>query len=167
MLTMVDQCRIVYEGVKLCTKVLRETLSKYANNGGSVQNCVRRCEGRHYLSMLTMADQCRIVYEGVKGYIILVCQQWWISVELCMKVLKETLSQYANIGESVFCTFLDETKSYDRVNYVKLFKLLVHSMLPPVNVQFLLNMYTSHVCRVSWNRVCLVPFSVLNGVKQG
>ena len=40
-------------------------------------------------------------------------------------------------------------------------------MFPPVRVRFLLNMYTSHVCRVSWNGICSVPFSVLNGVKQG
>ena len=40
-------------------------------------------------------------------------------------------------------------------------------MLPPVSIRLLLNMYTSHVCPVSWNGVCSVPFSVLNGVKQG
>ena len=53
------------------------------------------------------------------------------------------------------------------VDYVKLFQLLVDRMLPPVSVRLLLNMYTSHVCCVSWNGVCSVPFSVLNGVKQG
>ena len=77
---------------------------------------------------------------------------------MCTMVLKETLSYYANNGGSVFCTFLDATKAFYRINYVKLFKLLVHRMLPPVSVRFLLNMYTSHVCRVSWNGDCSVPF---------
>ena len=72
-----------------------------------------------------------------------------------------------NIDGSVYCTFLDATKAFDRINYVKLFKLLVDRMHPPVSIRFLLNMYTSHVCRVSWNGVCSVPFSVFNGIKQG
>ena len=63
--------------------------------------------------------------------------------------------------------FLDATKAFDRINYVKLFKLLVDRILPPVSVQLLLNMYTSHVGRVSWNGVCSFLFSVLNGVKKG
>ena len=82
-------------------------------------------------------------------------------------VLKETLYYYANNGGSVYCTLLDTTKAFDRVNYVILFKLLVDRILPPVSVRFLLNMYTSHVCPVSWNGVCSVPLSVFNGVKQG
>ena len=79
----------------------------------------------------------------------------------------KTLSYYSNNGASVFCTFLDATKALDRVDYVKIFILLVDRMVPPVSVRLLLNMYTTHVCRVSWNGVCSVPFSVLNGVKQG
>ena len=63
-------------------------------------------------------------------------------------VLKEILSYYANNGGLVFCTFLDATKAFGRVDYVKLFKLLVDRMLPPVSVRLLLNMYTSNVCRL-------------------
>ena len=66
----------------------------------------------------------------------------------------------------MFCTYLDATKAFDRVNYVKLSNLLVHRILPPVRVRLLLNMYTSHVCRVSWNGVCSVPFTALNGVSK-
>ena len=85
---------------------------------------------------------------------------------MCTMVLKETLYYYANNGGSVYCTCLDTTKAFDRVNYVKLFKLLVDRMLPPLSVLLLLHMCTSHVCPVSWNRVCSVPFSVFNGVTQ-
>ena len=89
------------------------------------------------------------------------------STNICTMVLNETLSYYANNGRSVYCTFLDATKTFDRVDYAKLFKLLVHRMHPPVRVRLLLNMYTSHVYRVSWNGICSVPFTVRNGVKQG
>ena len=67
----------------------------------------------------------------------------------------------------MFYTFLDAMKAFDRYQYIKLFKLLVDKMLSPVRVRLLLNVYTSHVCRVSWNEACSVPFSVLNGVRQG
>ena len=51
------------------------------------------------------------------------------STNMCTTVLKETLSYHANNGGSVFGTFLDAAKAFDRVNYVKLFKLLVHRMV--------------------------------------
>ena len=79
----------------------------------------------------------------------------------CTMVLNETLSYYADNGGSVYCTFLDATKAFDRVNYIKLFKLLVDRLLPPIIFRLLLNKYTSHVCRVSWNGVCSIPLSVL------
>ena len=63
--------------------------------------------------------------------------------------------------------FFDTSHVFDRINYRQLFKLLVHRMLQPVGVRLLLpNMCNSHVCRVSWNEVCSVPFSVLNLVRQ-
>ena len=80
------------------------------------------------------------------------------STNICTMVLKETLSYYANNDETVYCTFLDATKAFDRVDCVKRFKLLVDRMLPPVSVRLLLYMYTSHVCRVSWNGGCSVRF---------
>ena len=89
------------------------------------------------------------------------------STNMYMMMLKESLFYYANNGGSVYCTFLDATTAFDRVDYFKLFKLLVDRMIPPVSVRHPLNIYTSHVCRVSWIGVCSVPFSVLNGIKQG
>ena len=67
----------------------------------------------------------------------------------------------------MFCTFLNASKALDRINYVKLFELIAHRMLPPVSVWFQLYMYTSRIFRVSWNGICSVALPVLNGVKQG
>ena len=82
-------------------------------------------------------------------------------------VLKEAISYYINNDSSVFCTLLDATKAFDRVEYVKLFKLLMVRDIPPVSLRLLLNMYTCHDTRIAWNDVCSESLSVLNGVKQG
>ena len=47
-------------------------------------------------------------------------------------VMKETFSYYAANKGNVYCTLLDATKAFDRVNYCKLFRCLVNRQLPPV-----------------------------------
>ena len=81
--------------------------------------------------------------------------------------LKEAISYYTNNGSSVFGTLLDATKAFDRVEYVRLFKLLKAKDIPLVSLKLLSNMYTCHGTRIAWNGVCSESFSVLNGVKQG
>ena len=89
------------------------------------------------------------------------------STNMCTMVLKESIAYYFNNGSSVFCTLLDATKAFDRVEYVKMFKLLLDRKLPPVCFRRLVNMYTSQVTRVEWNGVSSDYFSVRNGVKHG
>ena len=62
---------------------------------------------------------------------------------------------------------LDATKAFDRVEYSKLFRLLMSRNLPPVIIRVLLFMYTHNSARVMWNGVTSKCFAVLNGVKQG
>ena len=64
---------------------------------------------------------------------------------MCTMVLKEAIAYYVNNGSSVFCTLLDATEAFDRVEYVKIFKLLLDVKLPPVCFRLLVNMYTSQV----------------------
>jgi len=45
-------------------------------------------------------------------------------------LLKETVSYYVNNDSPVYCTFLDATKAFDRVEYSKLFRLLIRRKLP-------------------------------------
>ena len=40
-------------------------------------------------------------------------------------VLKEAMAYYHCNNSSVFCTFLDASKAFDRVNYCKLFRFLL------------------------------------------
>ena len=42
------------------------------------------------------------------------------STNMCTMVLKEAINYYISNGSSVFCTLLDATKAFDRVDYCKL-----------------------------------------------
>ena len=53
-------------------------------------------------------------------------------------VLKETISYYVHQNSSVFCTFLDASKAFDRVNYCKLFRRLMERGLPPYIIRVLI-----------------------------
>jgi hypothetical protein len=82
-------------------------------------------------------------------------------------VLKETISYYVSNNSSVYCSFLDASKAFDRVHYCKLFRLLVKRGLPPCIVRILINLYTVNQVRVLWAALASDYFSALNGVKQG
>jgi hypothetical protein len=56
------------------------------------------------------------------------------STNMCTMVLKETISYYVNNQSSAYCTFLDASKAFDRVNYGKLFRLLIRRDLPPCKI---------------------------------
>ena len=47
------------------------------------------------------------------------------STDMCTMVLKESIAYYFNNGNSMYCTFLDASKAFDRVEYSKLFCLLI------------------------------------------
>ena len=59
------------------------------------------------------------------------------------------------------------TKAFDRIQYCKLFRKLIHRKLPITVVRFLLNMYTSQRARIVWNNQYSDWFEINNGVKQG
>jgi len=64
-------------------------------------------------------------------------------------VSKETISHYVHQNNRVFCTFLDASKAFDRVNYCKLFRILVERGLPPCVIRILINMYIAQQACVS------------------
>ena len=86
---------------------------------------------------------------------------------MCSTVLKETLSYYNRNNTTTFCSFLDATKAFDRVNYCKLFRLLIERGIPACFVRILIKLYTCHSVRVSWAGFASDYFTAINGVKQG
>ena len=89
------------------------------------------------------------------------------STTMCSMIMKETISNYINAKSTVHCVFLDATKAFDRVEYGKLFNLLVKRDMPPHVIRVLLNLYTGHQVRVMWNGITSSSFRVSNGVIQG
>ena len=89
------------------------------------------------------------------------------STSMCTMLMKESIAYYINNDSSVYCTLLDATKAFDRVQYCKMFRLLLEKGLPPICIRLIMNMYTNHSARIAWNGICSPPFSVKNGVKQG
>ena len=75
---------------------------------------------------------------------------------LCTFALKEALSYYATNQSNVFCTFLDATKAFDRINYCKLFGLLLKRDLPACILRVFICFYTNNFVRVPWWLVWLV-----------
>jgi len=61
------------------------------------------------------------------------------STNMCNIVLKEAIDYYTSNSSSVFCTLLDATKPFDRVDYCKLFRSLTERDLPPTVLRLLLN----------------------------
>jgi hypothetical protein len=65
------------------------------------------------------------------------------STSMCTMILKEAISYYVKNNTFAFCTFLDASKAFDRVNYCKLFKLLINRGLPAIFVRFIIKLYTA------------------------
>ena len=85
----------------------------------------------------------------------------------CTFVANEIIQYYLNNSTNVYAVLLDASKAFDRVNYVKLFKLLLKRNLSPVVTRFLANLYTSQTIRVKWGNSTSDQAHVSNGVKQG
>ncbi len=62
---------------------------------------------------------------------------------------------------------LDASKAFDRVNYCKLFRILLEKNIYHLYYRLLLNMYVSQKLSVRWQSTHSSYFNVSNGVKQG
>ena len=66
----------------------------------------------------------------------------------CTFVVKEAIQYHLNNSTDVYTILLDASRAFDRVNYVKLFKLFIKRHLCPTVARFLANIYTSQCIRV-------------------
>jgi len=82
-------------------------------------------------------------------------------------VLKESISYYVHHQSSVFCTFLDAFKAFDRVRYCKLFRLLVSRQVPALINRVIIQFYVGNFVRVQWCGILSDYFLACNGVEQG
>ncbi len=89
------------------------------------------------------------------------------STSLCTSMVQETISYYVHNGTNVYSFLLDANKAFDRVNYWKLFRILINRGFCPMYSRLLLIMYTNQKLRFRWNSEFLELFSINNGMKQG
>ena len=81
--------------------------------------------------------------------------------------MQEVVDYYSRNGSSVYLIMLDASRAFDRVQYTKLFRLLISRGMCPMYARLLANMYTHQYLRVKWNSVFSDMFDICNGVKQG
>ena len=88
------------------------------------------------------------------------------STSLCTWVVTETVNFFTNRGSPLFLGLLDLKKAFDLVKLSKLFDKL-SDKIPPIMIRFIIFMYTSQSCHVTWNGIRSDEFSISNGVRQG
>ena len=89
------------------------------------------------------------------------------STSRCTFVVKETVQYYLNGGSIVYGMLLDASKAFDRVQFIKPFRLLLSRGLCPVLCRLIATPYTNRTSRVKWGSSFSETFSISNGVKQG
>ncbi len=67
----------------------------------------------------------------------------------------------------MYMLLLDATKALDRVQYWKLFDLLIKGDVCPLVVHLILNKYFISTAVVTWDSVKSDQFKLCNGAKQG
>ena len=81
--------------------------------------------------------------------------------------LRETMSYYINNGSSVYCSFLDASKAFDRLVHAGLFLKLMDRQIPLIFLQIIITWHEGIYCRVKWDDHYSEWFPVLAGVRQG
>ena len=89
------------------------------------------------------------------------------STTQCTFVLNEIIDYYLRHDSSIYLVLLDASQAFDRVQYVKMFRLLIQRGICSLTARLLANMYTNQSLRVCWNGQISNPFTISNGVKQG
>jgi len=89
------------------------------------------------------------------------------STSHCTLVLHKVSDYYTNNDSSVFLVLLDASRAFNRVQHVKLFKLLIKRGLCSLIAPFLAYLYTNQSLMVNWNGCYNYSFNISNGVKQG
>ena len=89
------------------------------------------------------------------------------STAQCTFALNETIQYYKNRKSTVYILLLDASQAFDRVNFAKMFRLLICKGVCPLAARYLMNMYTNSTLRIRWGTTNSSCFDVENGVKQG
>ena len=90
-----------------------------------------------------------------------------VSTTQCTFSLLETVNYYKFHNSQVYALFLDASKAFDRIEYTKLFNVLIERKVSPLVLRTLFHMYRNQKLKVKWENVESQSFVATNGVKQG
>lgn len=80
--------------------------------------------------------------------------------------LQHVIDYYTQMDSSCYVMLLDASKTFHRVEYVQLFRLLCNRGLCPKESKMLIYIYTNQNMKVRWNDVSSELFTVSIGMKQ-
>ena len=81
--------------------------------------------------------------------------------------LRETINYYVENGSSVYCSFLDASKAFDRLVHAGLFIKLMERNVPLQFLNVLITWHDGLFCRVKWDDHFSEWFPISAGVRQG
>ena len=82
--------------------------------------------------------------------------------------LKESVNYYyVNNGSSVYCSFLDASKAFDRLVHSGLYLKLMERNVPKMLLDIVVTWYNGLYCRLKWDDCLSEWFPVSAGVRQG
>ena len=89
------------------------------------------------------------------------------STEFCIYTLQEYIEFYKRRNTTVFVTFLDASKAFDRIDHWRLFTKLIDKHVPVFVIKLLVFWYSQQQMNIRWGNTVSSSFHVTNGVKQG
>ena len=89
------------------------------------------------------------------------------STTACTFIIQEVVSYFNDNNSDIYCTLLDASKAFDRLEFCTLFQKLLKLNICPLILRIFIYMYTNQLLAVKWNDVSSQSFQPLNGIKQG
>ena len=89
------------------------------------------------------------------------------STVMCTCAVKEIAAHYSEKRSNLYVCLLDASKAFDKVNFVKLFSLLIDRNIAGFFLRIIMDLYICQNLRATWNAVISTNFSVSNGVRKG
>ena len=89
------------------------------------------------------------------------------STDFCIYTLKEFIEYYKQRNTTIFVTFLDASKAFDRIDHWLLFKKLIDKHVLLFIIRLLVCWYSTQKMHIRWGNTVTSSFLVSNGVKQG
>ena len=80
------------------------------------------------------------------------------STEFCIYTLKEFIDYYKQRGTTIFVTFLDASKAFDKIDFLLLFQKLITKDFPVFIIKILAYWYCHQEMHVRWVQLLLLLF---------